>query len=53
MTSKWSEDPERRRDQAGGVEFRGPHKANRQISEWLDVNDPIAGVSPWTSRAPG
>src|SRR5579863_2290580 len=38
---------------AGGVDLEALTKANRQISEWLDVNDPIAGRYTLDVSSPG
>ncbi len=38
---------------AGGVDLEALTKANRQISEWLDVNDPIAGHYTLDVSSPG
>jgi ribosome maturation factor RimP len=37
----------------GGVDLEALTKANRQISEWLDVNDPIAGRYTLDVSSPG
>jgi ribosome maturation factor RimP len=37
----------------GGVDLESLTKANRQISEWLDVNDPIAGRYTLDVSSPG
>ena len=37
----------------GGVDLEALTKANRQISEWLDVNDPIAGRFTLDVSSPG
>jgi ribosome maturation factor RimP len=38
---------------SGGVDLEALTKANRQISEWLDVNDPIAGRYTLDVSSPG
>ena len=38
---------------AGGVDLEALTKANRQISEWLDLNDPIAGRYTLDVSSPG
>ena len=37
----------------GGVDLESLTKANREISEWLDVNDPIAGRFTLDVSSPG
>jgi ribosome maturation factor RimP len=37
----------------GGVDLEALTKANRQVSEWLDVNDPIAGRFTLDVSSPG
>jgi ribosome maturation factor RimP len=37
----------------GGVDLEALTKANRQISEWLDANDPIAGRYTLDVSSPG
>ena len=37
----------------GGVDLESLTRANRQISEWLDVNDPIAGRFTLDVSSPG
>jgi ribosome maturation factor RimP len=37
----------------GGIDLESLTKANREISEWLDVNDPIAGRFTLDVSSPG
>ena len=37
----------------GGVDLESLTRANRQISEWLDVNDPIPGRFTLDVSSPG
>jgi ribosome maturation factor RimP len=40
-------------NKAGGVDLESLTKANRAISEWLDLNDPIAGRFTLDVSSPG
>lgn len=40
-------------NKAGGVDLESLTKANREISEWLDANDPIAGRFTLDVSSPG